>query len=57
MFVVEYKTKSTFGAIYNSNFINIGAHKAQSTAAAAEYAVSRLGANVEIIGVQYVGSL
>ena len=49
MFIVEYRTKSA-NRVYPSNFINVGAHKAQSKEAAAEYALHKLG-NVEIVFV------
>lgn len=57
MFIVEYRTKSSFGVVYPSRFLNVGAHHAQSIEDAKRKATSRLGQNVEIIGAVYCGSL
>jgi hypothetical protein len=58
MFVVEYRTVSKQdGITYPINFLNVGSHKAQSVAGAEEFARARLGGNVEIVCVRFVGSL
>lgn len=56
-FVVEYRTKGQNGRQHPSQHMDVGAHKAQSVAEAAEYAQKRLGPNVEVIDVKYTGSL
>lgn len=58
MFNIEYRTIARLSAVaYGSKILCVGAHKVQSREQAEAYAKSVLGNNVEIIDVQYVGSL
>jgi hypothetical protein len=57
MFLVEYRTKSSFGRTYPARFMNVGPGNASSDEQARAYAAKRLGPNVEILDVKFSGVL
>jgi hypothetical protein len=57
MFNVEYRTIGSAGRVHPSRFLSIGPQKAQSIEGAVDYAIRKLGRNVEVISATFVGSL
>lgn len=57
MFVVEYRTIAQHGKMHPTNFMNVGAGKAQTINEAIVYAQTTLGKNVEVLTAVFVGSL
>lgn len=57
MFSVEYRTIGRNGRTYPSNFLRIGGFGVYTCDDAKRVATKRLGPNVEIVGVEFMGAL